>query len=104
LVDLFVAVLFACWLEGGRETERELGNGVWGGRTPRATGSFGCMQEISLSYYLYMFYGIFFWRKRCGFSSLPQPGILIGENIEKTTEFWHFISFAKIPLGSFDAS
>jgi hypothetical protein len=29
---------------------------------------------------------------------------LIGENIEKTTEFWHFISFAKIPLGSFDAS
>jgi len=46
--DLFVAALFICWVEGGRERER-FGMECRGGRMPRATGSFERMQEISFS-------------------------------------------------------
>jgi hypothetical protein len=91
LVDLFVAVLFACWLEGGRERESlEWSVGEVECPEPLVL-AIACRKYLSLSFF-YMFYGIFFWRKRCGFSSLPQPGILI---CEKYRENYRILAFHK---------
>ena len=66
--DLFVAALFICWVEGGRERER-FGMECRGGRMPRATGSFERMQEISFSlpFFFDLFCGIFSGGKKAVF-------------------------------------